>query len=78
MNAQELKMLINAEEQVRRVARDGGSNQFCTQTYIAIVLGAGFEPLPPAGPDPQFRWQHLGVIGALAFVMGVVIWNLAK
>lgn len=30
-----------------------------------------------AGPKGDFKWQHLGVIGALVFVLGVVVYNAA-
>ena len=33
--------------------------------------------LPPVGGAKHFKWHHLAVIGALVFVLGVVIYNLA-
>jgi hypothetical protein len=45
--------------------------------YIAILLGEGFND-PPLRLNPAFRWQHLGVIAALIFVIGVVVYNVAK
>jgi len=49
------------------------------------------EPLTTTGAMPQrlaepqsgggarhFRWAHLAVIGAIAFVLGVVAWNIAR
>lgn len=33
--------------------------------------------LHPAGGARHFRWAHLAVIGAIAFVLGVLVWNLA-
>ncbi len=32
--------------------------------------------LPPVGGAKHFRWHHLAVIGALVFVLGVVIYNV--
>lgn len=32
--------------------------------------------LPPVGGASHFRWHHLAVIGALVFVLGVVIYNV--
>ena len=45
--------------------------------YIAVVLGVGFH-YPRLGLNPGFRWKHLGVIAALLFVCGVIVWNAAK
>jgi len=49
------------------------------------------EPLTSTGALPQrvaepvagggtrhFRWAHLAVIGAIAFVLGVLAWNIAR
>ncbi len=33
--------------------------------------------LPPVGGAQHFKWLHLAVIGALVFVLGVVIYNVA-
>ncbi len=33
--------------------------------------------LHPAGGARHFRWAHIAVIGAIAFVLGVLVWNLA-
>lgn len=33
--------------------------------------------LPPVGGAKHFKWHHLAVIGALVFVLGVVIYNVA-
>jgi len=33
--------------------------------------------LPPVGGAKHFKWLHLAVIGALVFVLGVVIYNVA-
>ena len=33
--------------------------------------------LPPVGGASHFKWLHLAVIGALVFVLGVVIYNVA-
>jgi len=40
-------------------------------------------PLRPAEPNAgggarHFRWAHLAVIGAIAFVLGVLAWNIAR
>ncbi len=32
--------------------------------------------LPPVGGPGHFRWHHLAVIGALVFVLGVIIYNV--
>jgi len=32
--------------------------------------------LHPAGGARHFRWAHLAVLGAIAFVLGVLVWNL--
>jgi hypothetical protein len=28
-------------------------------------------------PDGRWTWHHLAVLGAVAFVLGVVVWNVA-
>jgi len=33
--------------------------------------------LHPAGGARHFRWAHIAVLGAIAFVLGVLVWNLA-
>jgi hypothetical protein len=33
--------------------------------------------LPPVGGAKHFKWLHLAVIGALMFLLGVVIYNVA-
>jgi hypothetical protein len=33
--------------------------------------------LEPAGGARHFRWAHLAVIASIAFLLGVVVWNLA-
>ena len=32
--------------------------------------------LHPAGGARHFRWAHIAVLGAIAFVLGVLVWNL--
>ena len=32
----------------------------------------------PGGGARHFRWAHLAVIGAIAFVLGVLAWNIAR
>lgn len=37
------------------------------------------EALPPAAAGARhFRWAHLAVIGAIAFLLGVLAWNIAR
>jgi hypothetical protein len=28
-------------------------------------------------PDPVWTWPHVAVLGAVAFVLGVIVWNVA-
>jgi len=45
------------------------------------TTGAILRPLPEpqaGGGARHFRWAHLAVIGAIAFVLGVVAWNIAR
>ena len=44
----------------------------------SLATGTFRRPEIPAGPGPRdFKWLHLGVIGALMFVLGVFIYNVA-
>ena len=45
-------------------------------TYTAVLLGEGFQD-PPLRLFPGMRWYHVAVLAALAFVLGVVIYNSA-
>lgn len=53
------------------------SEQYAENAHDWVLLGAPLEPLPPLRTESTFRWQHLAVIAALAFVLGVVIYNVA-
>lgn len=44
--------------------------------YTAAVLRE-HTVLPPIPGSRLFKWLHLAVIGALVFVLGVVVWNQA-
>ena len=62
-----------------------------TDTSVGQAPYYSAEPLTTTGalpnrlPEPQagggarhFRWAHLAVIGAIAFVLGVLAWNIAR
>ena len=44
--------------------------------YSAVVLDQGFDD-PPLRLFPGMRWPHLAVLAAVAFGLGVVVWNVA-
>ena len=44
--------------------------------YTAAVLRP-HTVLPPIPGSRVFKWLHLAVIGALVFVLAVVVWNVA-
>ncbi len=53
-------------------------------TYQPAELGTSTTTIPqrlaephPGGGARHFRWAHLAVIGATAFLLGVVAWNIA-
>ena len=35
------------------------------------------KPPPALYNDAQMRWSHLAVLAACAFVLGVIVWNVA-
>ena len=52
-----------------------------TSTEATTATGAVLRPLPEpqaGGGARHFRWVHLAVIGAIAFVLGVLAWNIAR
>jgi len=55
----------------------GESDKYAETMHDYVLLGMPLEPLPPLRTESTFRWQHLAVIAALVFVLGVVIYNVA-
>ena len=48
-------------------------------TFTGSIPISKQEALPPAAAGARhFRWAHLAVIGAIAFLLGVLAWNIAR
>ena len=54
-------------------------------TYQPAELSTSTTSIPQRLPEPHagggvrhFRWAHLAVIGAIAFLLGIVAWNIAR
>lgn len=47
--------------------------------YEAVLIRGLDEwpPLPPLRTEREFRWYHLAVLAASAFVLGVIVWGSA-